>query len=146
MESSYSSGLCEQRYQVDMKKVNEAFAKAGVADKLFNPPTEQEYQYLTHHNLTVFQWRLREFFKLKFDQELKDRCEDENLFFGTKKVFEPIGKLSDRMKTYQECATDSLEQWAYLLGVLDYFKEFVNSCDSNASIYRKFSNFLRTLY
>ena len=137
---SGSLGNTPQMFQVDMDKISRAFAKLGARAKLYNAPTETEYKYLTRKGLTVLQWRLRELYKLMFDEELAIRRTESELLGG--KQVQHVGSLRTRMNNNYEVAEEVFAHWASRLGINHLYAESLCADPSNCHeiLHRNYHN------
>ena len=160
MEARGNANLGNQdKYQVDLEKVNRAFAKVGATNKLLNAPTEEEFRYLCRRQLSVLQWQLRELYKIMLDEELL-LCKDEFETMGTgRRVYTSSGHLKDRMNQNAEIAEKVFANWAKRIGVSHLYAESlgadasevhdvlhrVYNNSSGLNVYERFDKLLRSL-
>ena len=110
-------GTKSQGYEVDMEKVNRAAKKAGMFEMFFNPPNEEEYNYLLRKKLTILQWRLLCLFKKMLDQELIFRKQEQQLISCENKIHSTGLSFKQKMLENETIAEVVFSEWANRIGI-----------------------------
>lgn len=112
-------------YPIELEKVNQAFKMAGLFSKLYDPPTEADFNYISRKNLTIFQWRLLNLFKKMLDDELYYAIREYDIIGVKWKVHKYGIKLRDKMLRNPVLAEKVFSVWAERLDIKEVYNQFL---------------------
>ena len=110
-------------FEVDLDKVNQAYRKSGIMEKMLEPLNEAQMKYLQEKELTVLQGRLLYLFKVMFENELEEReIRTAGLSFKSK------------MLKYARVAEVAFKQWCGRIGVAHLYHSSLSCGEDEISM------------
>lgn len=93
-------------FEVDRAKIDRAYRRKGIKEKMLEPLTDVQKEFMNRKGLSELQVRLRYLFKLMLDEELE---EEGYRISGL--------SLKDKMLRYEDVAEQVFLQWSSRVGI-----------------------------
>ena len=109
---------------LDLEKVTKAFQAANIFSKLYEPPTEADFEYISRKGLTVLQWRLLNLYKKMLDDELiiyKEECANK----GKPRVHTSGLCFREKMIKFSAISEKVFQTWAERLDIQFFYRKLL---------------------